>query len=107
MAPAAEGDRRRDSHTASAGLNAERLPASACAPWPTNLVLDVFGLCLAGETRTMWRAALDGVDGDGALHVIGHARPLDSAGAAPDHGTAAHGEDFDDTFEGGRSMPAR
>src|SRR6266851_375716 len=44
------------------------------------------------------RAAWDG-DGDGT--VIGHARRLSAAGAAFVNGTAAHGEDFDDTFEGG------
>src|SRR6185295_6817349 len=33
--------------------------------------------------------------------AIGHARKLSGAGAAFINGTAAHGEDFDDTFEGG------
>jgi 2-methylcitrate dehydratase PrpD len=33
--------------------------------------------------------------------VIGHARTLSAAGAALVNGTAIHGEDFDDTFEGG------
>ena len=37
----------------------------------------------------------------GKCTAIGHARALDSAGAAFVNGTAAHGEDFDDTFEGG------
>ena len=36
-----------------------------------------------------------------ARTAIGHARTLDAAGAAFVNGTAAHGEDFDDTFEGG------
>jgi 2-methylcitrate dehydratase PrpD len=47
------------------------------------------------------RAALAGWDGAGACTAIGHARALDAAGAAFVNGTAAHGEDFDDTFEGG------
>ncbi|MEJ0071080.1 MAG: MmgE/PrpD family protein [Pseudomonadota bacterium] len=47
------------------------------------------------------QAAIDGVDGDGGCTVIGHNRTCDSAGAALINGTAAHGEDFDDTFEGG------
>ena len=47
------------------------------------------------------RAALDGWESSGACTAIGHARALDSAGAAFVNGTAAHGEDFDDTFEGG------
>src|SRR5262249_31233525 len=33
--------------------------------------------------------------------AIGHGRTLSAAGAAFANGTAAHGEDFDDTFEGG------
>src|SRR5208282_5879428 len=33
--------------------------------------------------------------------AIGHARTLTAAGAALVNGTAIHGEDFDDTFEGG------
>src|SRR5574339_383213 len=37
----------------------------------------------------------------GLCTAIGHSRSLDSAGAAFVNGTAAHGEDFDDTFEGG------
>ena len=36
-----------------------------------------------------------------ACSVIGHVRTLSAAGAALVNGTAAHGEDFDDTFEGG------
>jgi 2-methylcitrate dehydratase PrpD len=47
------------------------------------------------------RAALEGWDGAGSCTAIGHARALDAAGAAFVNGTAAHGEDFDDTFEGG------
>ena len=37
----------------------------------------------------------------GRARAIGHARTLSAAGAAFVNGTAAHGEDFDDTFEGG------
>ena len=47
------------------------------------------------------RAALAGWDGGGACTAIGHERALDAAGAAFVNGTAALGEDFDDTFEGG------
>src|SRR5438067_6345440 len=38
---------------------------------------------------------------EGRCTAIGHARPMSAAGAAFINGTAAHGEDFDDTFEGG------
>ncbi len=66
-----------------------------------DLVLDIFGLCLAARGSDYARAALAGWDGDGGGTVIGHARRLSAAGAAFVNGTAAHGEDFDDTFEGG------
>ena len=47
------------------------------------------------------RAALQSWESAGSCTAIGHARALDAGGAAFVNGTAAHGEDFDDTFEGG------
>ena len=65
------------------------------------LLIDVAGLCVAARNTDYVKAALDGWEASGACTAIGHARALDSAGAAFVNGTAAHGEDFDDTFEGG------
>src|SRR5512134_646005 len=65
------------------------------------LLIDVAGLCVAARSTDYVRAALDGWEASGGCTAIGHARALDSAGAAFVNGTAAHGEDFDDTFEGG------
>jgi 2-methylcitrate dehydratase PrpD len=65
------------------------------------LLVDIAGLCVAARRTDYVRAALAGWDGAGACTAIGHARALDAAGAAFVNGTAAHGEDFDDTFEGG------
>jgi 2-methylcitrate dehydratase PrpD len=65
------------------------------------LLVDVAGLCVAARNTDYVRAALAGWEADGKCTAIGHARALDSAGAAFVNGTAAHGEDFDDTFEGG------
>src|SRR5688572_29023001 len=65
------------------------------------LVIDVAGLCVAARKTDYVQAALDGWEASGKCTAIGHARALDSAGAAFVNGTAAHGEDFDDTFEGG------
>jgi 2-methylcitrate dehydratase PrpD len=65
------------------------------------LLIDVTGLCVAARNTDYVRAALDGWEAGGGCTAIGHARALDSAGAAFVNGTAAHGEDFDDTFEGG------
>src|SRR3954468_24783004 len=66
-----------------------------------NMVLDIIGLCLAARRTDYIQAALDGTDGEGSCTLIAHKRTGDSAGAALVNGTAAHGEDFDDTFEGG------
>ena len=66
------------------------------------LLVDVAGLCVAARTADYVRAALDSVDQPGPCAVIGHAdRSLGAEGAAFINGTAAHGEDFDDTYEGG------
>ncbi|HSU77338.1 MAG TPA: MmgE/PrpD family protein, partial [Burkholderiales bacterium] len=65
------------------------------------LLLDIAGLCVAARGTDYVRAAIAGWDGAGGCTAIGHGRALDAAGAAFVNGTAAHGEDFDDTFEGG------
>src|SRR5207245_3655225 len=41
------------------------------------------------------------VDGGGPGTAVGHAGSFQAEDAAMISGTAAHGEDFDDTFEGG------
>src|SRR6185295_6827642 len=65
------------------------------------LLIDIAGLCVAARGEDYVRAALDSWEADGKSTAIGHARALDAAGAAFVNGTASHGEDFDDTFEGG------
>src|SRR4051812_11049765 len=66
-----------------------------------DLAVDVIGLCVTARRQDYVLAALAGCDDDGPCTVIGHARTLSAASAAFVNGTAAHGEDFDDTFEGG------
>jgi 2-methylcitrate dehydratase PrpD len=66
-----------------------------------DLLIDVTGLCVTARNEDYVKSALAGWDDDGPCTVIGHARTLNAAGAAFVNGTAAHGEDFDDTFEGG------
>src|SRR5260221_1238240 len=95
-APTVAEQAARDIAVLSAGV----LPAGL-RRLAEDLVLDIFGLCLAARGSDYARAALAGWDGDGGGTVIGHARRLSAAGAAFVNGTAAHGEDFDDTFEGG------
>lgn len=65
------------------------------------LLIDVAGLCVAARDTAWVRAAIDAWEANGEATAIGHARALDAAGAAFVNGTAAHGEDYDDTFEGG------
>src|SRR5881396_3743399 len=66
-----------------------------------DLLIDVVGLCVTARNEDYIKSALAACDDDGPCTAIGHARTLTAAGAAFVNGTAAHGEDFDDTFEGG------
>src|SRR5476651_1111141 len=66
-----------------------------------DLLIDVVGLCVTARNEDYIKGALAGLDDDGPCTAIGHARTFSSASAAFINGTAAHGEDFDDTFEGG------
>jgi len=65
------------------------------------LLIDVVGLCVAARRTDYVRAAVAAVDTGGLCTAIGHAGGFPAEAAALINGTAAHGEDFDDTFEGG------
>src|SRR5674476_1338213 len=65
------------------------------------LLIEVGGLCVTACHENYIKSALAGCDDDGPCTATGHARSLSAASAAFVNGTAAHGEDFDDTFEGG------
>jgi len=82
------------------GLSPERMPAAArtCCE---DLLLEVAGLCVAARNRDYIRALLSSVDPGGPCTVLGHPGGYRAEDAAMINGTAAHGEDFDDTFEGG------
>jgi 2-methylcitrate dehydratase PrpD len=82
------------------GVSPDRLPADAVET-AHRLVLDVAGLCVAARREAYVEAALSAVDRVGGCTMLGHAGAADAFGAALVNGTAAHGEDFDDTFEGG------
>ena len=77
-----------------------RLPAAMVTKCEA-LAVDVIGLCLTARRLDYVESTLAACDDDGPCTAIGHARRLSAAGAALVNGTAAHGEDFDDTFEGG------
>src|ERR1700676_1707725 len=66
-----------------------------------DLLVDVAGLAVAARNEDYVKSTLAACDDDGPCTAIGHARTLSAAGAALVNGTAIHGEDFDDTFEGG------
>jgi 2-methylcitrate dehydratase PrpD len=66
-----------------------------------DLLVDVIGLAVTARNEDYVKAALAACDDDGPCTAIGRARTLTAAGAALVNGTAIHGEDFDDTFEGG------
>src|SRR5213083_855010 len=66
-----------------------------------DLLVDVGGLCVAARSSDYIRALVASVDGGGPCTAIGHAGSFRAEDAAMISGTAAHGEDFDDTFEGG------
>ena len=61
----------------------------------------MIGLCLTARNADYVKARSPACDDDGPCTAIGHTRTLSAAGAALVNGTAIHGEDFDDTFEGG------
>jgi 2-methylcitrate dehydratase PrpD len=81
-------------------LDPARLPASVRRKCE-DLLIDVIGLCVTARREPYVKSAIAGWDDEGNCTAIGHARPMSAAGAAFVNGTAAHGEDFDDTFEGG------
>ncbi len=65
------------------------------------MLLDIVGLCLAAREADYVHALLQSWDDAGPCTAFGHANGFGAAAAAMINGTAAHGEDFDDTFEGG------
>src|SRR2546427_13012059 len=90
---------------------AERLVAAAASLSPGNipaqvrlrcedLLVDVGGLCVAARASDYVRALVASVDGGGPCTAIGHAGGFRPEDAAMSSRTAAHGEDFDDTFVG-------
>ena len=67
----------------------------------TALLIDVAGICVSARHSDFMQATLNATDEPGACTVIGQAGGRSLAMAALCNGTAAHGDDFDDTFEGG------
>jgi len=83
-----------------AAVESARLPQ---AVWRKceELLIDVVGLAVTARNEDYVKSVLAACDDDGPCTAIGHVRTLSAAAAALVNGTAIHGEDFDDTFEGG------
>jgi 2-methylcitrate dehydratase PrpD len=84
---------------ARAFAGAAAVPAGAGATCDA-LLMDVTGLCVAARNADYVRAVRTTAEA-GHCTMIGHAGGFDASTAALANGTAAHGEDYDDTFEGG------
>jgi 2-methylcitrate dehydratase PrpD len=65
------------------------------------LLMDLTGICVAARGTDYVQAVARATGEPGACTHIGHAGSFNPATAALCNGTAAHGEDYDDTFEGG------
>jgi 2-methylcitrate dehydratase PrpD len=83
-----------------AGIDAAHLPASTVEA-ARMLLLDVTGLCVAGRDESYIHATLSATEPGGSCTAFGHQGSFNAFDAALINGTAAHGEDYDDTFEGG------
>jgi len=83
-----------------AELDAGRIPSEVRARCE-DLLIDVAGLCVAARSTEYVGALVRSVDSGARCTAIGHAGGFHAEDAAMINGTAAHGEDFDDTFEGG------
>jgi 2-methylcitrate dehydratase PrpD len=80
-------------------LDSTRLPRDverACA----DTVIDTLGLSIAARKSDYVNALRESWTALGPCTVFGSDKRLDAASAAMINGTAAHGEDFDNTFEG-------
>lgn len=84
-----------------AAFAAQASPPVAAAAVCRRLVFDIIALAIAARDTDYVRAALLSAVDDGPCTAFGHSRGLGLYDAALVNGTAAHGEDYDDTFEGG------
>ena len=65
-----------------------------------DVLLDLAGNCVSARNLDYMRSIAAAWDGQGDCTAFGHRQGFDAAGAAVVNGAAAHGEDFDDTYEG-------
>ena len=64
------------------------------------LFKDICGVIVSARNENYVQSLVKTYKGTGSLISLGHGKDFDMFSAAIIAGTAAHGEDFDDTFEG-------
>ncbi len=64
------------------------------------LLKDICGIILSARNENYVKSLVETYKGSGKLVSLGHSERFDLFSSAIIAGTAAHGEDFDDTFEG-------
>ena len=64
------------------------------------LLKDICGIILSARNEDYVKSLVESYKGSGNLISLGHSERFDLFSSAIIAGTAAHGEDFDDTFEG-------
>ena len=70
-------------------------------PVARRLLMDVAGICIAARHEDYVLAALAALEQPGPCTAIGFPEGYGVEATAFVNGIAAHGEDFDDTYEGG------
>ena len=64
------------------------------------LIKDICGIILSARNENYVQSLVKAYKGSGKFISLGHGNDFDISSSAIIAGTAAHGEDFDDTFEG-------
>ena len=64
------------------------------------IVMDSIGLMISAKNEPYIKSLVEALDEKGDCSLIGHNKKVSPFNASIINGTAVHGEDFDDTFEG-------
>ena len=64
------------------------------------IVMDSFGLMVSAKNEQYIKSLINALQENGDCTLVGHNKKVNPFNASIINGTAIHGEDFDDTFEG-------
>ena len=64
------------------------------------IIIDSFGLMVSAKNEPYIKSLIDALQEHGNCTLVGHNKKINPFNASIINGTAIHGEDFDDTFEG-------